>query len=524
MELNIFNWFSELRQKEPEVIVKTDPESWGTYSPIFTYSYNGEKTPGEMGLIKNYLPDYNALRARSWQSYLESEITQTVINKFNLWVIGTGLKLQSEPELRVLKQQGVTGDFSKFEDTIESRFKIYAKSKLSSHNGNDSLHALAKAAHINSIVGGDVLVVLRYEENRRVTVQLIDGAHVQSPIFNSSLLKEVEKRGNTIKHGVEVNAKGSHVAYFINTVKDGEMRVEAYNPVAKKRTAFLVYGLKYRLDEVRGIPLISAVMETLKKLDRYKEATVGSAEERQKIAFSIEHSDKSTGENPMAKAMAQSFNAGFGEAPETKTPDGDEIATKIATTTQKQAWNMPIGAQLKILESKNELYFKDFYTVNINGVCAALGIPPEVALSKYDSNFSASRAALKDWEHTVEVTREIFANDFYQNFTNLWFMMEVLNGSISAPGYITSLNSGDYMAVEAYQNNRFTGANIPHIDPLKEVQAERAKLGATAAEAPLTTIEAATEAVGGGDYNANIKKYNEEIKLAPKIEVPVKGK
>ena len=73
-----------------------------SFSPIFTYSYDGEKTPGEIGIIKNYLIDYPALRARSWQSYIESEVTQTIINKFITWIIGSGLKLQSEPIKEIL--------------------------------------------------------------------------------------------------------------------------------------------------------------------------------------------------------------------------------------------------------------------------------------------------------------------------------------------------------------------------------------------------------------------------------------
>ena len=66
------------------------------------------------------------------------------------------------------------------------------------------------------------------------------------------------------------------------------------------------------------------------------------------------------------------------------------------------------------------------------------------------------------------------------------------------------------MAIEAYTNATFTGANIPHIDPLKEVLAERAKLGND--KVPLTTAEAATEAVGTGSFSANMNQYKRELK------------
>jgi len=51
---------------------------------IWVVPYDGEKNLGEIGPIKDYHMDYPALRARSWQSYIESEISQIVLNKFNL--------------------------------------------------------------------------------------------------------------------------------------------------------------------------------------------------------------------------------------------------------------------------------------------------------------------------------------------------------------------------------------------------------------------------------------------------------
>jgi hypothetical protein len=82
----------------------------GGYRTIGSISYNGEKNYGEIGPIKNYFPDYSALRARSWQLYLESELAQTILNNHIIWVIGSGLKLQAEPVKDILKSEGITLD------------------------------------------------------------------------------------------------------------------------------------------------------------------------------------------------------------------------------------------------------------------------------------------------------------------------------------------------------------------------------------------------------------------------------
>lgn len=487
------------------------------YKTMFSVSYDGEKNEGSMGPIKRYWLDHVALRARSWSSYLDSEITQGIINKFAGWIVGPGLKLQSEPEEALLSTEGITIVAEDFSKNVEARFKMYSRSKKTDHAGRENLNQLAHTAYMNAILGGDVLVILRLVD-QNVTVELIDGSQVQQPIFSAKFHAEAKERGTVIRQGVERNKKGEQVAYYVRKSFHNFTRIEAKNN--GRLTAFLVYGLRYRIDDTRGMPIITAVMESIKKIDRYREASVASAEERAKITYSIEHDLTSTGENPLIDQLRASFDANAKK--QTGPIDGEAVRQKVATTTEKQVVNMPIGAKLKTLESKSELQYKEFYNVNINAIASSIGIPPEVALSKYDSNFSASRAALKDWEHTMKVKRADFSFQFYQNIYNFWLEIQVLLNKIQAPGYLEALARGNDMVIESYQNARFVGANVPHIDPVKEVEAERLKLGSGAAHIPLTTVEASTEALGAGDYDSNIEQILREAKRAEELvpEIP----
>lgn len=485
------------------------------YKPMFTVSYDGETDQGAMGPIKRYWLDHVALRARSWQSYLESDITQGIINKYTGWIIGGGLKLQSEPETLVLKSEGIQINKEDFSKNVEARFRIYTKSKEISHNKQKNLAQIAMTAHINAVIGGDVLVILRLIKGN-ITIQLIDGSQVQQPLFLDKAHAKAKLRGNRIRHGIEINKNDEVVAFYIRKIFNESTRVNAKS--AGRLTAFMVHGLEYRIDGLRGMPLISSVMQKIKMIDRYSEATVGSAEERQKIALFIEHNAISSGENPLLNQAKAAFNADA----ETQTGpiDGEAIAAKVALTTNKQAINMPPGATIKSIESRNELYYKDFYQTNVNAIASALGIPPEVAFSKYDSNFSASRAALKDWEHTILVKRGDFSTQFYQNIYNFWLEIEILKNKIQAPGYLVARARKDLMILESYQCARFVGANVPHIDPVKEVIAERLKLGTGMAHVSLTTAEAVTEALNGGDYDTNITQVKRELKEAEELRPP----
>jgi capsid protein len=185
---------------------------------------------------------------------------------------------------------------------------------------------------------------------------------------------------------------------------------------------------------------------------------------------------------------------------------------------------MPIGSELKPISNKNSLYFKDFFTINIDLVCATLQIPPNVAMSKYDSNFSASRAALKDWELVLNVKRNDFSFQYYQVIYDFWLEVQILESKIQAPGYLFARLQGNNMVLEAYRTARFVGAQVPHIDPEKEVRAERLKLGEAGGAIPLTTGEASTERLDGGDFEENMKQMGDELaqSISLKIVAPVK--
>lgn len=510
----------------PAPFIKTPTSNFsggGQYNFLFAYSYNGEKNLGEMGPVRNYKIDYDILRMRSWQSFIESEITQTVIKRYGTWMIGKHLKLQCEPMKTIFDVEGVKINIQEFCKIAEARFQIYRKSKMSDHSGMRTLDMIATSALINSIVGGDVLVVLRYE-NENLTVQLIDGAHLQSPMYGSEWFPQELANGNQIINGIEVNERKQHVAYWVRSGGPSYKieRIPVRGSSSGMEMAFIVSGLEYRIDNMRTLPLIATVLETLKKLERYKEATIGSAEEVAKVSYQIIHKEYSDGSAPFQKTILKAHDI---DAANTDIPvdsGGKEIANNIAASTNKQAFNMPVGSKVETLNQSNgQINFKDFYSVNIDIICASLGIPPDVAMSKYDKSFSASRAALKDWEHTLQVKRNEFALKFYQPIYNFWLEIEILKGKIQAPGYLQARMDNNQYLIEAFRNARWVGAPVPHIDPLKEVNAERMKLGKLGENLPLTTLEAATESLNGGESDSNLDQFALELESAKKLKLEV---
>ncbi len=479
--------------------------------------YDGVKNYGEAGPVKDYWMNYKALQLRSWAAFLDSDVAQTVVKRFLTWEIGSGLKLQSDPSKRALNSRGINIDFEDFNQQVESNWNVFSQQKKVSWNDEYNLHELAHEVKKNAIIGGDCVVVMRVT-NGQMKIQIIDGYHIESPGYGTDELAQITNNGNLIRHGVEMSKSGKHLAYWVRETKDGNFgfkRIPCYSTVTGTRMAFMVYGLRARLDNTRGIPLLSVAIQTLSKLDRYKEATVKNAEEAAKIVYQVVHDQYSTGENPMQQAM---LKAAGDDTAIPKDTNGEAIANSLKATHNGEAYNLGPGQEIKRLASNaDQLYFKSFFSVNFEFACAAFEIPPDIASQNYDSNYSSSRAAIKDWENTLKVKRKDFATNFYDRIYKYWFEIELLSNRISAPGFLAAKRSGDDFVQTAYLNSRWVGFNVPHIDPKKEVEAERAKLGELGKNIPLTTVEQATENINGGDSESNIDQFQREYERSKEL-------
>lgn len=476
--------------------------------------FDGEKTPFEMGQPKALRLDYYSLRLRAWEGFIKSDVIQNSINKYCLWLMGSGLKIQAYPIESVIDNPQF--NLKEFSKKVEANFRLFSNSRESVYNNMLDLHLLAIEALKNAMLAGDVLVVTRVVK-KKLSVELIDGGLIESPWMDSTYYKDVETRGNQIKNGVEVDAKGTHIAFYVKSNIWGDYtRVPAFGEKTGKLTAWLMYGRRSNLNETRGMSLLTAVLETSAKMDRYKEATIGTAEENAKLVYTVEHDHYSDGSNPLINQLAQASGRGTGTTPESKNPEivSENIATKIAQTTEKAAYNMPIGAKLVQHGGKSDINFGEFFGINSDLIYSTLGIPPEVAADKFGGAYSGSRAALKSWEYKMFVDRvNLIQKQFYALIYDLWLDLKVLNNEISVPGYLEAYINKDTVKLSAYKNARFIGAGVPHIDPLKEVKAEREKLGGKYANVPLTTGDMATETLNTGDFESNLEIAKREMEL-----------
>lgn len=509
-EINIPFLRDRKKQEVKSVFIEKTRSGASTWGNMV--GFNGEKTPFTLGTPLEFKVNYYETRQRAWENYLKSDYVQNIIDKSIRWFIGQGLKLQAEPDSKILEKNNITFDKKSFTDDIERNFYVFSDSKDCDYAQLQNLHELAGEALKNAMLSGDVLCVLRLE-NGQPTIQLIDGCYVQTPM--DKLLDQ------TIVNGVKIGKKGDHLGfYIINSIGDYEF-ISSKNSL-NQTVAWLFTWRKYKISDVRGMSLLTAIMETVATIDRYKQATLSTAEQNSKIVYSFEHDVNSSGENPDLNLIKQAAGKGAMTSTETESDIIDNVASKIAQTTTNRAYNLPPGTKLKRHEADADPNFGEFLSPNLDIVCATMGIPKEVALDKYEGSYSSSRASLKSWEHNILIAREKCKNFFYKPIYDYWLDIYILQNNLNVLGYIQAFRQNNNKILNVFRLCKFIGASVPHIDPLKEVTAERKKLGSNYDHIPLTTAEKSCENLNTGDFEENIIRSTEELELSKnfKPEIP----
>lgn len=534
--------FNFKKEKVPEIAPKTETQKltpkarvisiganvFNPMNPVYRKGFDGEKTTGQLGAVIDVVPIHHKLALRSYELYAKNDLIKILEDRKLQWSIGVGLKLEVEPNKEVLSMFNVTIDDS-FYKRVESLWKVYMESEMIDYSENVNLHQIAWECKKAASLSGDSLVICRVE-NKNLTVQLISTQFLINPCIELEGGYKLPE-GNCIENGIEFDKRGKHVAYYVLKRDDKELlskldnydRIEAFGKESGKRLAWIVYADKLSHDHKRGVPDTMQVIEKATKLDRFNEAVVAGAEQRANVVYAIEHTADSTGEDILSQ-YANNAIPGLGdvdgETDSTPYVLADASAQRIMEATESTAINMPIGAKLNFLQSDRENNFESFDNASSKKVAASMNIPLEVALHSYNSNYSASRAAINGFGHMNEIDQVKFSNQFYKPIYKLWFYLMTYTNVIDAPGYIVAEQQKNRLVVDAYTGCKFVGKKMPHIDPLKEANAIRKFLGdRTKGEIPLISNEQAAEMANAGDFTENIEEYWEEMQNEAYINV-----
>ena len=177
----------------------------------------------------------------------------------------------------------------------------------------------------------------------------------------------------------------------------------------------------------------------------------------------------------------------------------DELQLELAPGA---IYNLPPGKKVETVNPlRSNTQFETFVNTCITEIASSMGIPKEVLIKKYESNYTAARAALLDFWRTVRVYRTRFNTMFNQPVYEQWFSEAVASGRINAPGFFD-----DPAIRQAWCGCVWMGASMGHVDPLKEVNAAATRIANN-----ITTQEQEASEYNGNDWTANIRQRKKEI-------------
>jgi capsid protein len=273
-------------------------------SPAHWSVYDGSKFPGGFGPTQIQWPDYWTLRARSTQLFNENLYAKGLIRRLITNEIGPGLMPEASPVESILQVE--EGSLADWTDTVEDRFEVWSESSQTcSWDKQHTFGELQRIVRREALIAGDVLVLLRY--NPRIgapSIQIIRGERVQTPVASDSANQT--RKGHRIVHGIEYDTQGREVAYWI-LQPDGikSKRLPAFGEKSGRRLAWLVFGTEKRVDDVRGMPLLGVIMQSIKELDRYRDSIQRKAVVNSMLAMFIKKDADKPGTLPISNGAVR---------------------------------------------------------------------------------------------------------------------------------------------------------------------------------------------------------------------------
>jgi capsid protein len=373
-----------------------------------------------------------------------------------------------------------------------------------------SFGALQQLVRQEALVAGDVLIVVKqFQATRLPRIQIINGAKVQTPLGRYEL-----PNGNRIVWGVELDSQNRQVAYHVVQPDGTSQRIASYGTKTGRRSAWLVYGTDKRLDDVRGRPILSLVLQSIKEIDRYRDSTQRKAVVNSMLAMFVKKTVDKPGSKPMGQAAVRKGTETSSNSLDDR-PRRFNVAEGIpgVVIDELQQGEEPHG----FASTGTDERFGGFEEAIIQAIAWANEIPPEILTLGFGSNYSASQAAINEFKIYISKVRATFGEQFCQPIYIEWLLSEVLQQKIKAPRLIESFRDAKlYDVFAAWTSCDWAGAIKVAVDLSKLVAGYKALV----ADGWITRDRAARE-LTGMKFSKVVQTLTAENKLLAKANQPL---
>ncbi|MCW5632439.1 MAG: phage portal protein [Rubrivivax sp.] len=410
------------------------------------------------------LTDLRELRERSRDLRRNSPLAGGAIGTSVTNVVGTGLAVLPRVNARVLRLS--PAEAAAWQENVAGDFELWAASVHSDLTRVQNFYLQQGLLFGSVLEAGDHCVILARNEKSPLPVKLAL-QHVEADRL-CNMGRAPDRPG--LVAGVEVDSDGAALRYHFASANP-ERRigarlewtsVEAWGPRSGRQNVIHAFE-RTRAGQTRGVPMLAAVIEPLKQLERYTEAELMAAVVSGLFTVFI-----SAGGPASVMPSAVAGSAGG--------------AASGSSTASGSGWDAKLGNGLVVELAKGDSVstanpgrpnaaFEPFVTAITRQIGLQLQIPFEVLTKHYTASYSAARAAMLDAWRFWKVRRQWLVFEFCQPVYAAWLDEAVAIGLIRAPGYFA-----DPAIRAAWTRAVWTGDGPGSIDPLKDVQAAGARV------------------------------------------------
>ena len=432
------------------------------------------------------------LRQRSRDVYMGIPLATSALKTYRTSVVGAGLSLKPKIDAAAL---GITEQQTEeLERQITREWDLWADSTDCDAARLSNFYELQQLAFLNWMMSGDVLTLLpvwsRPGSVYDLRINLIEADRCATPP------EEQRTDSDRVVDGVVRNRRGEVIAYYIARRHpmgyggaQGYDRVAAYGRRTGRRNVLHLMN-RERIGQVRGVPLLAPVIESLKQIGRYTEAELVAAVV---AGYTTVFLQSGAGDNPLGQMI----------------PEEEQIDQRDSSTIEMAPGaivELPFGETANaVTPGRPNTSFDGFVGAICKQIGAALELPQELLLKMFTASYSASRGALLEAWKTFDMFRDWMASGFCQPIYEEWMAEAVAKGRISAPGFFT-----DPLVRKSYTRAEWYGPSRGQLDPLKEVNAAEARISAGLSTATKEAMEMTYT-----DFSDNMKQRARELAMAP---------
>lgn len=452
-----------------------------------------------LGGPKTDIYEYRSkLVERSRDLYMGAPLARGALQTMQTNIVGAGLKLKSAIDVDILEISDE--NIEALENKIEKEFALWSNDKIEK-TGLMDFYQMQELAFLTTMLNGECFIYLSYFETPNnpysLKLEVIEPDRIATP--------NEKNNDDTIVEGVQIDKNGRIAGYYVldkhpneNDFGDSYKYIPVYG--ANGQLNMIHLALLERPNQVRGVPILSSVMESLKQLDRYTNAELMSAVISSMLTIFIE-----TAGNEQA-SLGEVGNVAESEKVE-KTGNNIELASGAVIELN------PGEKVSSINPARPNAQFDPFMISIIRQIGSSLGVPYELLVMHFTSSYSASRAALLEAWKNFRKRREWIARNLCQVIYEEWLKEAIYLKRLDIPKF-----NEDALIRKAYSNAIWNGPSQGQIDPLKEANAAVIKINNG-----LSTRTKETAELNGGDFEQNVRIVARENKILRKKEVILSG-